>query len=128
MVINASITSWKHAGTPLGDQRPVLGAELVPAVNRPLPASVGVPSSYAVQSAAARDVKLDLLLNVMPAMLVRFGIVPAIGDRLTIKVHKHGTSEDVRAEIASDRPDATNGLPGSAGWTTLELKRTGDGV
>lgn len=128
MVVNCAITSWKHTGAPKGDFTPSLGDELVPAPNRPLLGSLIAPGSHAVQSATERGIQLDRMLQVMPAMLVRFGVVPAIGDRLTVKYFKPGGHEITRFEISDEKPDASFGLLGSAGVTTLLLKRVEDGV
>lgn len=125
---NASITSWKHVAGRKGDGTPALGPELVPAPNRPLLGMIVEPTAHAIQSAAMRQVKLDLVLLVAPFMLKRFAIVPAIGDRLTVRLVKHGSASDVRVEIASDRSTPGAGLPGHADLVTLELKLAKDGV
>lgn len=128
MVINAAITSWKHVSGLAGDQRPVLGDELVPAPNRPLIAESVNPGSFAVTEAAKRQIKLDRVLRVSSQMLTRFGVMPAVGDRLTVKFYLPGGNEDLRVEIAETRPDPTSGVLGCIAMTLLSLTIVEDGV
>lgn len=128
MGVNASITSWKQAGVPMGDGRPGLGPELVPAPNRPFIASLIAPGSHAVQTALAKSIKLDLILQVNPSMLIPHGVDPKVGDRLTINHRRPTGNTEIRVEITEVKPDFTAGMVGSAGITTLGLKVVRDGV
>lgn len=105
MIPNARLTSFKNQTGQTGSGEPVFGVERL---GSPVPCQLVDPSSYKIDAAARRGIRLDTVLIVPKAAFVVAGRLPTGGDRVTVR--PDGLLESDRAGDIVDSKDSGDGF------------------